>query len=108
MNIAAEAEDFGHPVSAHMLLLYINRLYKKKNKKQYKAKKQRQRRDAARRHTPNAPDGLLLWHVTPFFLPLVLTRILSLSHSCHLFSPRVSPVSVSTAWLLRYLFLDIV
>lgn len=30
MNIAAEAEDFGHPVSAHMLLLYVNRLYKKK------------------------------------------------------------------------------
>lgn len=41
------------------------------------------------------------------FSPLVLTLVLSLSRSCHLFSPHVSLLSDSTIWLLRYLFLDI-
>lgn len=93
INSGAKAEDFGLAASLY---------YPKKKEQKTKARTGR----STSSHTPNAPDGLLLWHVTPFFLPLVLTLVLSLSRSCHLFSSHVTLVSVSTVWLLRYLFLD--
>lgn len=81
-----------------MLLLYIN--LKTKNKGEY-----------GTQHvvTHNkCPWWFVVMAYHTLFLPLVLTLVLSLSCSCHLFSPYVDPVSVSTVWLQRYLFLDIV